>query len=930
MSYAKNMNEEKLTMSTFMKRSIGFLVLFFVLITDAFSQVNFVKSQGSGYYLVTEMGDTLHLRGQTIYYNDLHVALRDASQYSAETADRVFVRQTEEYRVDADFGYFDEPEYIEIRDTVYVEADPDTVFIINTVYEKMIETVDWQHRQSAPDSHYVDIEIVHNADQISTHYAACGYSWQLPGWVTCSQPLGITIHGYKDNRTVTVRDTIPLDDFNDFFLTYRESEMANTLFFEITVPSSQIPSALTDFPVYLDLSQLPTSHGYWTNGKADGGDIRIYRVDGASEIEVPREIVSIDQVAETGEVHFLADSLSDTVDTVFRVYYGDTSLNDYLPTDTFGRNAVWADQVRVHHMDSITNSAGNGDATAEGGVTVGGVTGQVGEATNFDGVDDYFSFSESIIDSVGHISIWFFSTESLIEDKGMIWGRFNNNRVYCVITDSTTIRVQGDSGDSKNFTVPTLQTDTWYKLDVSINIPGEGLRLYLDGVESITGALSTVVNDFYPTNQIGRYSDLSDPKWFWDGYLDEFKLSTSRIFSADFISTEYAVQNDPASFYTISAEQSAGGGTIEVGDNLNMDESEGISVESEVDDSVSLADDPAVGSEFGISDDLSFADSDPEVGSSVTPNDQLSFEDGDPEIQGSLSESDLIGLSESVGIGASVSVNDSASLAELVDVIKEAVKAVSDSLSMSSSISISAQVDVIDSASILEFIDVLEEGFISISDEMVLGESLGVTNHMAVSDAFAVLEDDVVTVTLVIDDSMNISSSISTIKEDLIQVLDSFGISDNVETISGQIDEADNLSLDESEEVPEVEAVVGDEMEVSGSPQIVVSLSVTESVSMIEEFNLIKENLITVLDQMSIDEDISVQALVDVTDIVATTEDELISVLTGEEDQLTMVELVTAFDSDVRIAKITFELKQRSISFTLEQRSVKFELDRLT
>lgn len=58
---------------------------------------------------------------------------------------------------------------------------------------------------------------------------------------------------------------------------------------KITIPSSEIGSGLTDFPVYLDLSSLG-SH-FFDNARSDGADIKITENDGTTEL--PFELVGI-------------------------------------------------------------------------------------------------------------------------------------------------------------------------------------------------------------------------------------------------------------------------------------------------------------------------------------------------------------------------------------------------------------------------------------------------------------------------------------------------------------------------------------------------------------------------------------------------------------------------------------------------------------
>ena len=57
----------------------------------------------------------------------------------------------------------------------------------------------------------------------------------------------------------------------------------------ITISASNVSSDLTDFPVYVDLSTLPSS--FFSQVQTDGDDIRVTTADEVSE--VPFELVSI-------------------------------------------------------------------------------------------------------------------------------------------------------------------------------------------------------------------------------------------------------------------------------------------------------------------------------------------------------------------------------------------------------------------------------------------------------------------------------------------------------------------------------------------------------------------------------------------------------------------------------------------------------------
>ena len=66
---------------------------------------------------------------------------------------------------------------------------------------------------------------------------------------------------------------------------------------------------------------------------------------------------------------------------------------------TYGSEAVWSDYRMVSHDGGATkDSTGNFTLTANGGITSGGETGQLGAATDYDGVNDWVDIGNSVTD----------------------------------------------------------------------------------------------------------------------------------------------------------------------------------------------------------------------------------------------------------------------------------------------------------------------------------------------------------------------------------------------------------------------------------------------------------------------------------------------------------------------------------------------------
>lgn len=115
------------------------------------------------------------------------------------------------------------------------------------------------------------------------------------------------------------------------------------------------------------------------------------------------------------------------------------------------------------------------------------------------------------------LSIWFKLDSSGV---GFLWGLSTNatNSSVRVTADTTIIVRQGATNST--FTVPALGTTNWHHCLVT-KTTGDSVRLFLDGTESSTGALSNTAT--MAPNRIGRTST-----GFHDG-----KLAWAKVFNTD-------------------------------------------------------------------------------------------------------------------------------------------------------------------------------------------------------------------------------------------------------------------------------------------------------------------------------------------------------------------------------------------------------------
>lgn len=106
----------------------------------------------------------------------------------------------------------------------------------------------------------------------------------------------------------------------------------------LTVASGTVSADLTDFPVQVDLSDMPAV--FWDRVTSDGGDIRIRTTAGA-EVEI--DLPLFDYENQEGVLFFKAGSVPSGSAATWNIHYGDSSLSAPGVSGTYGRDAVWED-----------------------------------------------------------------------------------------------------------------------------------------------------------------------------------------------------------------------------------------------------------------------------------------------------------------------------------------------------------------------------------------------------------------------------------------------------------------------------------------------------------------------------------------------------------------------------------------------------------
>ncbi len=331
----------------------------------------------------------------------------------------------------------------------------------------------------------------------------------------------------------------------------------------LTIQSSQIDTSVTDFPVYVDLSDLDST--FFSNVNTNGGDIRITTADGQTEL--PREIVSIDTGAQTGEIYFQADSLSSAGDTTFYIYYGNSSASDYASNATNGSENVWNnDYEAVYHFDEspsasapqYADSTGNSSGTAvnmEAGDRVAGIAGGAAEV---DGVDERIetNFSQSLLNSTWSIFLDADGTQGACDGVMFSRGTGVNGMNAGACTDTSRIGYHWENlaATAWDFAGGAVYpTNEWYM--ASLVVEPTQATLYAHAQGGVTSGSNVQTHTLSTINNLDFGWDSFGVARSFDGTMDEVRLSSvSR--TADWLDAEYRNISSPGTFYAVSASES--------------------------------------------------------------------------------------------------------------------------------------------------------------------------------------------------------------------------------------------------------------------------------------------------------------------------------------------------------------------------------------
>lgn len=225
-------------------------------------------------------------------------------------------------------------------------------------------------------------------------------------------------------------------------------------------------SSLTDFTLIVDLSRM--SAAWWTAvDTSDGTKGRAAKDSGPTELAC--DWIDFDSVNETGLLRVKwSGTLASSGTQTLRIYPPQAANASVAASDTYGSdNAYDSDWVGYWPLHDANDRTANGyDLTAQGGVTVGGATGKLGAATDFDGSNDRLEIT-SATPHDGYSATWmcWMNQDStsyryvMISDQGPLGAPYRRlrNGTYPGVGEYDGLTQY----DILNFNV-TATTGTWY------------------------------------------------------------------------------------------------------------------------------------------------------------------------------------------------------------------------------------------------------------------------------------------------------------------------------------------------------------------------------------------------------------------------------------------------------------------------------------
>ncbi|SMD34594.1 Por secretion system C-terminal sorting domain-containing protein [Reichenbachiella faecimaris] len=324
----------------------------------------------------------------------------------------------------------------------------------------------------------------------------------------------------------------------------------------ISVDHTQVEctSSLTDYPLLINITG--DANLQQANGKVqDANGYDIIFTD-ASNTQLSHDLERYDGTNGDLVAWVKIPTLYCDANTEIFMYYGECGYasGDQSNTDTWSNN-----YNGVFHLNNDPSASGlqvdrtaNGDdGTSTNFASDTRLNGQIGQAIEFDGGDDYVTFGTAPqVNGTGGrtYECWIF-TQTFGANEGIFQaGDPGNNdfSLHLLNNSSENFEVETDANDD-DFTFVS-STNNWRHVTLTYDNAATSTSVYYDGVlfDVISGEINTTAFAL----ELGRYNGAE-----FDGYMDEFRIS-SVARSSEWLKTQFNNQSSPSTFYSLDSEVS--------------------------------------------------------------------------------------------------------------------------------------------------------------------------------------------------------------------------------------------------------------------------------------------------------------------------------------------------------------------------------------
>jgi hypothetical protein len=328
----------------------------------------------------------------------------------------------------------------------------------------------------------------------------------------------------------------------------------------VTIDHTQVASpGQSSFPVLISIASDPDLSAH---ARTTGNDILFTSSGGTTKI--PHEIESYSSGSLVAWVS--VPTLSSTTDTVLYLYYGNSTGTASQQNPT----ALWTNYGAVWHMKETNGGSGaikdstsyGNNGTGLGGPTL-GAAGKIGNAIDFDGLNDVMyvenSGSTSSLDYTSGpftISAWIYRRNTDVHIAGKRDG--NADQYQFAISPSGRLLFTANNDNKEGLSGEVTIPSTWNYGVVVVNASNYP-EFYLNGThEQWVDSSGTRPYSFPHRNvnfSIGaRWATFPATGARYSGLIDEVRVSNVDR-SVQWIATEYNNQRRPSTFSSVGNEE---------------------------------------------------------------------------------------------------------------------------------------------------------------------------------------------------------------------------------------------------------------------------------------------------------------------------------------------------------------------------------------